>query len=903
MVVPHFREWPLTLQTGAIGLVLGLIVWLSLDWYQGRRLEQLLEQELQGRLESELTAARTRLDHYIERYNQLPRLIASHQGLIDHFREHLAKTNNTPEIYRGTPHWNEGLKAWNGLIHPSHYLLIDTTGRVVEASELGSQPLPKQLYQPSPMLLELSLGQTYLTTLDSTPFILTSTPIPDGNRDTMGFLMVISPLDERFLKLSQQGVLKQDSLVVLLDSSKQKVLVSSDQLRLPEGTDIQAVKRSYVVGGKGFFDYGASDLQLQFSLLLPREIVKKLNADILELERRQRLIGAMVLIAAFILLMQFYSQRVSLLSKRVAEFSLHALGMAQPTLRKKDQIRMLEARFSLLTDHVLEARDMMAKSHELESKARQLDVLKAVTCKLGAGVILFDGERYQPVTDEMDAFAEDCGGLEHFLHHWDRGCDLKLIDRYGNQRVFLSASVTLAGENKALLIQDVTELKAKTDALEHQALHDALTSLPNRTLLMDRFRQAIRLAEREKYACSLLMMDLDRFKEVNDTLGHHVGDHLLREVANRLKNRLRDSDTLARMGGDEFAFLLPDTDRDQAVNVINQLQEALEQPFDIEGRHLYIGASIGLALSPENGTDPVLLMQRADIAMYQAKRNHLSYAVYEADIDPFSHERLYLLDGLRNAITEGHLVLHYQPQLDTRGEQPPSLEALVRWRHPQLGLLGPDKFIPLAEETGLIAPLTLWVLENAIMHCADWRKEGFDITVSVNLSASNLRDQTLVGHVNQLLKSHRLEAGNLVLEITESMLMGNSQQTCGVLSSLDAMGVEISIDDFGTGYSSLAYLTQLPVNELKIDRSFIQGMRKNESDAVIVRSTIDLAHNLGLRIVAEGVEEQEEWDQLATLGCDKIQGYLISKPLPVKEMSNWLKQNMHSTKISVTSSG
>ena len=437
-----------------------------------------------------------------------------------------------------------------------------------------------------------------------------------------------------------------------------------------------------------------------------------------------------------------------------------------------------------------------------------------------------------------------------------------------------------------------TELEDKSLALEHQTLHDGLTGLPNRSLLMERALQSLQFANRDEFPCSLLMLDLNRFKEVNDALGHHVGDFLLQEVARRLKSCLRASDTLARLGGDEFAIVLPTLGEKQVEVITRILLDVLNKPFELANKKLYVGGSIGIAFYPKHGEDAAHLMQRADVAMYHAKRNRLGFSIYSQEIDSYTQERLSLREELSLAIERKELIAYYQPKVAVHGDAPPALEALVRWPHPVHGIISPDRFIPLAEECGLINPLTLHVLEIATAQCGEWRKQGLEVSVSVNLSAHNLREKVLAERVADNIRKNDLPAGSLVLEITESMLMEDPLRAVKLLKDLQNMGVESSIDDFGTGYSSLSYLRQLPVDEIKIDRSFVMNMRKNESDEVIVRAIIDLAHNLGLRVVAEGAEEQEDWDMLASFDCDIIQGYLISRPMAADGTTEWLKKRL-----------
>ncbi len=443
------------------------------------------------------------------------------------------------------------------------------------------------------------------------------------------------------------------------------------------------------------------------------------------------------------------------------------------------------------------------------------------------------------------------------------------------------------------LRQETERLTAKilhtNMAMEHQAMHDKLTSLPNRPLLIERATHALQIAKRQHFNCCLLVMDLNDFKDINDALGHQIGDLMLQEVASRFKHCLRNSDTLARLGGDEFAALLLNTNAEQAQVVAKKLHKALLQPFELGGNTLSVGISIGITEFPEHGEDVLSLLRRADVAMYHAKHKKLSYSIYNPLLDEHSIERLALLNDLNHAIKEGGLELYYQPQVLTAGDGLPSLEALIRWTHPQKGLVFPDRFIPMAEDSGLITPMTWWVMETAVAQCAAWHKAGLPVNVSINFSAHCLQETDVAERVEECIKRHALPDNALVLEITESMIMEDPHQASTVLLKIDAMKVDVAIDDFGTGHSSLAYLKHLLVDELKIDRSFVMGMHEHDNDEIIVRTAINMAHSMGLRVVGEGVEDRKSWDALTAMGCERIQGYFISRPLPVDQITRWLE--------------
>jgi diguanylate cyclase (GGDEF)-like protein/PAS domain S-box-containing protein len=442
-------------------------------------------------------------------------------------------------------------------------------------------------------------------------------------------------------------------------------------------------------------------------------------------------------------------------------------------------------------------------------------------------------------------------------------------------------------------IRDISARKAYTDALTYRTLHDELTGLPNGALFGDRLDQAIATAGRSDEPRGVLLVDLDRFQEVNETHGGGTGDALLQAVAERLCGAMRDSDTVARLGGDEFGILPSgETDVETAAVTAWKVRDALEPPFLIAGHVLEVRASIGIAFFPQHGRTTADLLRRAELAMQEAKRADSGLAVFVSEPEDQTARRLTLLSQLRDGIPRDELVLHFQPMVDlTFGRRTTGVEALVRWRHPTDGLLMPSQFMPEAERSELIEPLTKWVLNEALRQQREWTDAGLDLTMAVNISARSLtRRCDLPDIVAQLTESWGIPRGRLILELTESAII--DPEVPHVLDLLHAMGERLSIDDFGTGYSSLGYLQRLPIDQIKIDRSFVLNLATAPGDAVIVRSTVDLAHNLGLTVVAEGVEDQVALDLLVEYGCDMAQGYFFSQPCPATELTTWLSQSV-----------
>ena len=457
--------------------------------------------------------------------------------------------------------------------------------------------------------------------------------------------------------------------------------------------------------------------------------------------------------------------------------------------------------------------------------------------------------------------------------------------------------ITILEENFNRLAEAV---QSETQLLEHQALHDPLTDLPNRKLLHNRLQQELLRGERTSKQLVLIMTDLNHFKEINDTLGHHIGDLILQQSAERLFNIFRKTDTVARLGGDEFSILLPETNLEQAKALTLKVLKSFTEPFIVENQSLNVDISIGLAEFPTHGNDVNILIQRADVAMYIAKQNKLGYSIYDPNKDTHSIGRLALMSELRDAIKTESLELYFQPKINISSNEVIGVEALLRWNHPQRGFIQPVEFIPLAEQTGLIKPLTQWVIEKAIIQCAEWEKKNIDLTISINLSIHNLHDPGLIQHIQNTLSKHQLSAEHLMLEITEGDIMSEPLRARETLKEIKETGIKLSIDDFGTGYSSLSYIKKLPIDEIKVDRSFVMEMTEDNDDDVIVLATIELAHNLGFEIVAEGVHDQRTWDRLKELKCDVAQGYYISKPLSATTFMAWLMNKNAENKSQVS---
>lgn len=509
---------------------------------------------------------------------------------------------------------------------------------------------------------------------------------------------------------------------------------------------------------------------------------------------------------------------------------------------------------------------------------RGLNALQQGTKQIAAGDL-----GYQINVHGKDELGQTAAAFNHMsakLKHLDDGHIKKEAEIHGLNQVL-----------EQRVAERTLQLQGANSQLQHQALHDALTQLPNRALFHDRLRNTLSSAKRSQELFALVGMDLDLFKEVNDTLGHHAGDLVLQHIAIACNKTLRESDTVARMGGDEFAIILPKvTDVEQAMQVAQRVLAAIKQPLQIDDEHVIeIGASLGIAMFPAHGEDELALITHSDAAMYEAKRQKRGVLVYQSEMGDGKNEAVLLKTELRHALTGGELVLHFQPKIDFTGQKINGVEALVRWQHPRLGLLYPDKFITIAESSGQIKALTIEVLNLALQQIRVWRTQGIEFPVAVNISAVNLQDRSFPEMIATMITTSEVPSRLLELEVTETAIM--SEPLCAIdnIRKLDNIGVKVSIDDFGTGYSSMAYLQKLLVAKIKIDKSFVMDMDKSKRDDVIVRSTIELAHNLGLKAVAEGVETAEVWDRLKAMGCDSAQGYYMSKPLSPEKFAEWMR--------------
>lgn len=775
-----FRNLPLTIKVLLLTAIVSVFVWVFSDAVQTSTLSEVFRAKLSERLSRQAEKQRIMFDRYVKGHHTAVKMFVSTYDIRNYVDTVDWGRSTNVKTYLRPPPWLPRLSVVRNFVQPRYLLLLDKDDQVREIYQASESSVPKVLFKPDRMLLSLSHGQGFLTTINGEPYLIASDNVRNHEGKVKGVLILASPLDEQFLIASQGATLSDANIIALLAEQEPIILVSSNQSLIPNGAHLDDLKEHYLTIGQGFFDYGATDIIIELVSFVSTNEIKTLTKEVISEERTIRAITALAFIISFVLVISLFTRRLQKFTNYVVRFSKNLKEDDSVEEVEGDEITILENNFNRL-----------ARAVELE-----------------------------------------------------------------------------------------------TAALEHQALHDPLTDLPNRKLLNNRLQQEIMRTSRTKTSLVLIMIDLNHFKEINDTLGHHVGDQVLQQAALRLFRTFRKTDSVARLGGDEFGILLPKTTIAEAEKLCRKAVDAFEIPFVIEGNNLSLGLSMGLVECPAHGDDVNILVQRADIAMYIAKRNNQGFSVYDPEQDTHSIGRLALMTEFREAIERQSLDILYQPKINMATNEIIGAEALLRWVHPTRGTISPDEFIPLAEQTGLIKPLTSWVLDKAVQQCMDWKHIWPDFNMSINLSVQNLLDVRLLEQVRELIASNKMSASCLTMEITESDIMTDPIRAREILEALSMMGVRLSIDDFGTGYSSLSYIKQLPVEEIKIDKSFVMEMVSDENDAVIVKATIDLAHNLGLEIVAEGVKDKETWDYLRSLNCDIAQGFFISEPLTVEEFTN-----------------
>jgi diguanylate cyclase (GGDEF)-like protein len=890
------RKWwriPLAQRGLIAGLLLGSLIWGLLEVEQTHDLRARLEAGLRSDLEQTAISRRARYDALLKRGTSALQLLARDPRSIARLRELAGLPLTAPLVVVPAQTWFLGDILEAGELPPLALYLRGLDGRVqqiVSSTAPGAlEPARQRLAEgaeprPAPMATRMVAGK---------PVAVGTVAVDDGQGRRVGYLTAIAPVDAKFLGLVADG--DPEPLALIQPAGNEALVVASrDPRAVPVGAPMATLTQDFLTASMPIADPAQAGRYLELMTLLPRNGLGERHRDILGLSRQQRLLAAVAFVATFLFLLYFGSRRIERLRHRIEGFIRAELDGSPRELDEADLIAALEKRLSELTEGMLEGREAMRRSYELQTKIEQLEILRAITDKLEVGVAMMKDGHPEPVNATMVRFIDECGGMDNFraLRDGDGNGRVQLDCAGQGMRVFEFKRMAAGHGVQVTLVRDVTEVETQRAALEHHAMHDDLTALPNRGLLVDRLEQALATGSRTGQPVTLALMDLNHFKEVNETLGHGAGDLVLKQVVNRMLSRIAPDDTLARLGSDEFALLLRDCESERAYEICDELVSVLHDPLRVAEQKLVVDICIGLAEFPRDGQDPEGLIRKANVALCHAKDSHQSISVFDPQHDAHSRDRLALMADLREALRAdgAGLQLDLQPQVGLHEGRVIAVEALLRWYHPDRGLILPSAFIPLAEQSSLIQVLTRWVVDEALHGLAAWRRLQSDLRVAVNLSARNLADPGLVLFIADRLGDCGLPADALILEITESAIMCQPQRSKAVLDALAAMGVIISVDDFGTGYSSLSYLSQLPVSELKIDRSFVQGMLTRDGDRTIVHATVDLGHNLGLQVVAEGVERPAELAVLKAIGCDVVQGFLTGRPVTATQLERLLAE-------------
>jgi diguanylate cyclase (GGDEF)-like protein/PAS domain S-box-containing protein len=923
------RRIPLTPKVILLTTLVAIISWGALEYTHEQRLRSIFERQINRQLDLQAQEARVRFDNYANGYHSAMEVTVSQNRFTDYLESRPRQAPSKISYHDEIPPWMPASSVMRRLVRVSYAMLMDEAGNVNEVYQGIAEPLPSTFLQPDTLLRTLSANQILMTEVDNIPFVLTAKPIFEEEEGAGAILMFASPLDDNFLTDSQGFAGARQGIVVLL--SADKVIASNRPDILPGGTPLSEVNRSYHIIGKSFFDIGTSDLLVEFASLISKAEYEALGAEILAAGRKNRLGLTLTFIVIFSVVMSLLTRRIEGLTKRVSDFSEKQLGGLPMGLRRGDQLDILDHRFQRLTEEVVLATERLKRARdelELRVEERTTELSESekryrlLLNSLNEGIWALDKDGFttfvNPQMAKMLGYQiEEMLGKSLFSFMDERGREraekggkfLRKGRAEQSEQEFIGKDggrIHTIAENSPIIdeqgnytgaiagIIDITERKRMEETITHQAHHDLLTGLANRALFIDCLHYALSQTHRYQRQLAVFSLDIDRFKPINDTLGHTVGDELLKEIAARIRPSIREADTLARIGGDEFTILLSHFSKVEDISAMaDKIMAVFKKPFIIADHTFYMTISIGISIFPEDGADAESLIKNADIAMYHAKETgRNNYKFYNPSLNIRTIERMLLGNSLRQTLSHGELELFYQPQFNIATGQIVCAEALVRWRHPELGILNPGQFLPLAEEIGLMVPIDEWVLRTACRQNKAWQQAAYPpFCITVNLSAQQFRQPGLVELISRVLQETELDPEWLELEVTENIAMQDIEHTIPNVRKITDLGINFSIDDFGTGYSSLSHLKRLPLHKLKIDKSFIHDITVDHDDQIIVNAVISLAHSMELRVVAEGVETEEQLSLLRSSGCDEIQGFLGSPPLPWGEYEDLLKKN------------
>ncbi len=930
------RRIPLTPKIILLTVSAALISWGMLEYTQNKRLQSIFEAQLNRQLAVQAQEARVRFDSYVNAYNTAVEVTISQRRFTDYLAgRDLKAAAKVKYYYNGIAPWMPSPSVMRRLVRVSYAILMDGDGNVREVYQGIPKPLPRTLLKPDALLKALSFSQSLMTRIDGSPFVITAKPVLEpeagAGRRITAILMFATPLDDDFLADSQ-GFAGAKGIEVLI--WEEKVIASNRPDVLPGGTPFSEARRNYLVMGKSFFDIGSSDLLIEFASLISKTEYESLGREVLAAGRRNRIILTLVFIVIFSAVMSRITRRIQGLTRRIADFSEKKLGGLPVEFSRGDQLDILDKSFQRLTEEVVFATGKLKRARdelELRVEERTAELRESVAsyrtlAENLPGIVyrlyLREQNRMQffnKMVEQMTGYTikelekgkvcsidplilpddkERVAGEVTQAIGSDRPFEVeyRLQHKQGGIRYFVERGRPVRGADGAPLyidgvILDISKRKQAEETIKYQAYHDLLTGLSNKARFLDLLNHETLQTQRVGKKLAVLSLDIDQFKNVNDSLGHAAGDKLIQDVAVRLKSCLREFDTIARIGGDEFLILLPLLANPQdASRIAEKLMEAVKKPFGVNRHELRLTASVGISLCPDDGESAEALIKNADIALHYAKdQGRNNHQFFNAALNIRTLDRIRFENRLRQAVERGELVVYYQPQQNIKTRKLTGVEALVRWNHPELGLLNPVQFVPLAEEIGLIVQIDQWVMRTACEQLKAWESAGHaPLFITTNLSARHFQQPRLAEMISEILKETNLSPECLGIEITETIAMQDTELTAGNVNRLNALGVRFLIDDFGTGYSSLSYLKKLPIHKLKIDQSFIAYSSKDRDYQAIINAIIAMAHILKLKVVAEGVETEEQVSFLDSRDCDEMQGNLFSKPVPAGEFEKLL---------------
>lgn len=774
--------------------------------------------------------------------------------------------------------WPPQQSIYNDIALPTAVFVTLPTGDVRAAHFIGLSTFSEM---DIPTLLQKSrthADKAQVILLNNEPWIVADSPSGDD-----GYVLIATHIDEYFLYQLGFSAPGSDALITVPMGNDAVVLASSNSNQAPVGSKLSDLSDTFLISGKEYFDNGESGLTINLSSIKPLSKVESLVNKAVTAQKNVLLISILAFALLFIVVARTLALRVQTLHQKLNTFLDSEFSDEHKPPVLADEIDQLEHGFIQLKNRIKKNTQQLEQDSHLLAQLGQLNILDIVTNQLGVGVLRISTPP-EAINLPMKRFSKLDPDLSHFIEHMDNELPLRLIDKDGLSRSFKITSLK-NNEETYVLVSDVSAITHSTETLQFQAMRDSLTGLANRTLFNDRLRKEIDIAKREAQQLAILIIDLDRFKEINDTMGHQAGDVALCEVAARFLSHIRPQDTLARLGGDEFAVIMCNSGHKEASRLSTRLGLSLDETIYIGDQPTALGVSIGISIYPDQASTAGELLQYADIAMYQAKKQLETFCFYEPEQDEHSQSKLDLNFMIREGISRQEFIAYYQPQVDLQNHTIYGVEALVRWQHPYTTIYAPGEFLQPLDRMGLMNELTCQLLERIV---DDQQKYFPTVTVSVNIMPSTLKSATFWETIMQRKIAEPMGNGLLTFELVESDTFISLEETARHLISLRHAGAKISIDDFGTGYSSLMRLNELPFDELKIDQSFIHKLINESNNNIIVKSTIEMARSLGMNVIAEGVENTATIAILREYDCQLYQGYYFLPPSDPRTAAEWI---------------